>query len=117
MMAGELQGAHPLRQVFHLQLIRQAEERTSHLLLSGKAVHHAFGQGMPDRDEQLPSNGYPGLLLGRLAAEPFVFRLPMVVAADGRLGRLDHHPPQVAPAHLGNLAPPLQLAAVMSFCT
>lgn len=50
-MARELQGAHPIWEVPHLQFVRQPKERTSHLLLGSKTVNDFFRQRVPDRHQ------------------------------------------------------------------
>lgn len=69
MMAGELQGAHSVRQVPDLQLVGQGKERTGHLRIRGEAVGLTVRQDVPDGNEQLAGDGHPCFLRSRLPAQ------------------------------------------------
>lgn len=69
MMPRELQGAHPVGQILHLQLVGQGEEGAGDLLVGGEAVDLAVRQDVPDRDKQLAGDGNLGFLRSRLPTQ------------------------------------------------
>ena len=63
----------------------------------------AFGQDMPNGDEQLASNGDDSDALGLTACQTLKFSFPMGMGVDSRPGTLDEHAAQVTAALLSDV--------------
>lgn len=69
----------------------------------GVVISGAFGQDMPDGDEQLASNGDDSDALGLTACQTLKFSFPMGMGVDSRPGTLDEHAAQVTAALLSDV--------------
>lgn len=62
----------------------------------------AFGQNVPDGDEQFPGDGHNGLLFANPQFEPIEFFLPVSMDLNRSPGRFDQSMAQFPPALFGD---------------
>ena len=79
----------------------------------GVVIGSAFGQDMPNGDEQLAGNGDDSDALGLTARQTLKFSFPMGMGVDSCPGTLDEHAAQVTAALLSDVPVAVGLTGVV----
>ena len=100
-VAGELGAGHAAA-LLVVEAIGPGEELIGNAFGGAVAVRFAFGEEMPDDDEETVSDDDDGIVGVFAAGEFLETALPEGMAADGAPGDLDHSPAEVFAAFFGD---------------